>query len=93
MSKKYDHGVRVLEEGTDIVPPIRGTSGLQVVVGTAPVNLAENPEAAVNVPVLCSNMDEAKSRLGYSGDFEKFTLCQSMYASYIAYGVAPVVFI
>ena len=48
MNKKYYHGVRVLEEGTDIAPPISGTSGLQVVVGTAPVNLAEDPGAVVN---------------------------------------------
>jgi len=93
MNGKYYHGVRVLEEGTDIAPPINGTSGLQVVIGTAPVNLAESPQTAVNVPVICWNMAEAKNRLGYSEDFEKYTLCQSMYASFIAYGVAPVVFI
>lgn len=91
--KDYPHGVRVLEEGTDIAPPVNGTAGLQVVVGTAPVNLAEGPEAAVNVPVLCYSMQEAKKKLGYSEDFERYTLCQSMYASFIAYGVAPVVFI
>ena len=83
MNKKYYHGVRVLEEGTDIAPPISGTSGLQVVVGTAPVNLAEDPGTAVNVPVLCSSMAEARSRLGYSEDFGKYTLCQSMYASFL----------
>ncbi len=93
MNKKYYHGVRVLEEGTDIAPPISGTSGLQVVVGTAPVNLAEDPGTAVNVPVLCSSMAEARSRLGYSEDFGKYTLCQSMYASFLVYGVYPVVFI
>lgn len=93
MSEKYYHGVRVLEEGTDIAPPISGTSGLQVVVGTAPVNLADNPGVVVNVPVLCNNMAEAKSRLGYSEDFEKYTLCPSMYASFLVYGVGPVVFI
>lgn len=93
MSGKYYHGVRVLEEGTDIAPPISGTSGLQVVVGTAPINLTDNPGAAVNVPVLCSNIGDAKSMLGYSEDFEKYTLCQSMYASFLSYGVAPVVFI
>ncbi len=93
MSDKYYHGVRVLEEGTDLAPPINGTAGMQVVVGTAPVNLSDNPGAVVNVPVLCNSMSEAKRKLGYSDDFENYTLCQSMYASFIAYGVAPVVFI
>lgn len=93
MSEKYYHGVRVVEEGTDLAAPINGSVGLQVVFGTAPINLADNPNAAVNVPVLCYNFQEAKSRLGYSEDFEHYTLCQSMYASFLAYGVAPVVFI
>lgn len=92
MSEKYHHGVRVAEEATTD-PPVIGTVGLQVVVGTAPVNLADDPAAAVNVPVLCNNMQEARKKLGYSMDFESYTLCQSMYASFLAYGVAPVVFI
>lgn len=93
MSEKYYHGVRVLEEGTDITPPINGTAGMQVVIGTAPVNLTDNPEAAVNTPIICYSFQEAKSKLGYSEDFEKYTLCQSIYASFLAYAVAPVVFI
>lgn len=93
MNDKYNHGVRVVEEGTDLAQPIVGTVGMQVVFGTAPVNLTENPAAAVNVPVLCTSMQEAKEKLGYSEDFESYTLCQAMYASFIAYAVAPVVFI
>lgn len=93
MSEKYYHGVRVLEEGTDITPPINGTAGMQVVIGTAPVNLTDNPEVAVNTPIICYSFQEAKSKLGYSENFEKYTLCQSIYASFLAYAVAPVVFI
>lgn len=93
MSEKYNHGVRVAEEGTEITPPINGTAGLQVVFGTAPINLADNPAAAVNVPVACYSFQDAKSKLGYSEDFESYTLCQSMYASFLAYAVAPIVFI
>ncbi len=89
----YNHGVRVLEEGTELTAPINGSAGLQVVFGTAPVNLADNPGAAVNVPVVCNSFQEAKNRLGYSEDFNSYTLCQSMYASFLAYAVAPVVFI
>ena len=39
----YQHGVRVIEEPTGVAAPISGTAGLQVVFGTAPVNLAKNP--------------------------------------------------
>lgn len=92
MSGKYNHGVRVVEKGTDTVVPVN-SSGLQVVVGTAPVNLAENPAAVVNVPVVCMDLADAKKKLGFCDDFENFTLCQSMYANFVAYAVNPVVFI
>ena len=55
---KYYRGVRVIEEGTDLPAPAEGTAGMQVVFGTAPVNLAEDPAAAVNVPVICRSMEE-----------------------------------
>ena len=90
---KYYRGVRVIEEGTDLPAPAEGTAGMQVVFGTAPVNLAEDPAAAVNVPVICRSMEEAQEKLGYSEDFEHYTLCQSMYASFSAFPVSPVVFI
>lgn len=92
MSGKYNHGVRVLEEGTDTAVPVN-SSGLQVVVGTAPVNLAENPAEVVNVPVVCTSLADAEKKLGFCDDFESFTLCQSMYANFVAYAVKPVVFI
>lgn len=92
MNEKYYHGVRVQEENTEVSSAVTGTAGLQVVIGTAPVNLAENP-AEANTPVLCRSMAEAKEKLGYSEDWESYTLCQAMYASFQMYGVAPVVFI
>ena len=71
---KYYHGVRVIEEGEAAARTITGTAGMQVIVGTAPVNLTDNPEAAVNVPILCNSMEEAVKKLGYSTDFESYTL-------------------
>jgi len=89
----YQHGVRVLEQPTGVVAPITGTAGLQVVFGTAPINLAENPTAVTNVPIIAHSWEEAVKQLGYSDDWESYTLCQSMYASFKLFGVAPVVFI
>ena len=89
----YNHGVRVQEQGTSIIAPITGTAGLQVVIGTAPVNLAAEPYKAVNVPILASSFAEAVEQLGYSDDFANYTLCQSMDASFRVFGVAPVIFI
>ena len=42
----YNHGVRVKEQATSLVTPVTGTAGLQVIIGTAPVNLAADPYKA-----------------------------------------------
>lgn len=94
----FNHGVRVLEEATDIVAPITGTSGLQVVFGTAPVNMAADPYSVTNTPVLANSYAEAVSKLGYSEEKDAkghflYTLCESMYASFKLFNVAPVVFV
>ena len=39
----YKHGVYVAEQGTSIVAPVTATAGLQVVIGTAPINRASDP--------------------------------------------------
>ena len=64
----YNHRIDTEELDTQLVVPVQGTSGLQVVIGTAPVNLAEEPEAVVNTPVIVNNMPEAQKILGYSDD-------------------------
>ena len=67
--------------------------GIQVVVGTAPINLLDDPSSAVNVPILVRSRAEAKAKLGESDDFASYTLMQSVYASFRKFAVAPVVFI
>ena len=62
----YQHGVRVQERATSIVAPITGTAGLQVVFGTAPINMADDPYKVTNTPVIAYNWAEAVSKLGYS---------------------------
>lgn len=89
----YNHGVRVQEQATSIVAPITGTAGLQVVIGTAPVNLAAEPYKATNVPMIAYSFKEASEQLGYSDDFKNYTLCQSMDASFRVFNVAPIIFI
>lgn len=89
----YQHGVRVLEQETSVNTPIEGNAGLQVVFGTAPVNLAADPYGVTNKPVIAYNYAEAVAQLGYSDDFENYTLCQSIYASFKLFGVAPVIFV
>lgn len=87
------HGVYVTEKATPLATPVTGTAGLQVVIGTAPVHLLDNPEAAVNVPLLAYSFAQAAQAVGYSDDFAAYSLCQSMSAAFQVVGTAPLVLI
>lgn len=89
----YNHGVRVQEQATSLIAPITGTAGLQVIIGTAPVNLAAEPYKATNVPIIAYSFKEASEQLGYSDDFKNFTLCQSMDACFRVFNIAPIILI
>ena len=64
-----------------------------MIFGTAPINQAADPKKAVNRPVKATTFEEAKKALGYSDDWEKYTLCQSMYASFQLFQTSPVIFV
>lgn len=89
----YTHGIYVQENPTSVIPPLTADSAVQFVVGTAPINLLADPTKAVNKPVLVYNFKEAQEKIGYSDDFEKFSLCQSIDASFRVFNVAPLVLI
>lgn len=87
----YNHGIRIQENPTSVAAPITNESGVPVVFGTAPVNMAATP--AVNKPILCNTFAEAQAAFGYSDDYANYTLCQAMDAFFKVFGVAPVVFV
>lgn len=89
----YTHGVYIYENPTSVVAPLTADSGVQFIVGTAPVNLLPDPTAAVNVPILVNSFAEAVQKVGYSDNFEKFTVCQSIDASFRVFNVAPLVIV
>ena len=89
----YRHGIYVSEQETSLVAPLNGTAGLQVVVGTAPVHMLANPEGAINTPILVYSKAEAVAALGYSDEFESYTLCEAVAASFSVVNPAPMVLI
>ena len=89
----YKHGVYTSEVATSLSAPVLGTAGLQVVVGTAPVNMLADPSKAVNVPILANNFKEAVEALGYLPDFADYTLCEAMSAAFSVVGTGPLVLI
>lgn len=84
-------GVHVEEKATAVSTPAVATSGIPYVVGLAPAHTAESP-AKANTPVLCTSWDEAEKQLGYSEDWETYTLCEFMFAHFKLYGCQPVIF-
>lgn len=93
MASIYDHGISVKEESTKMTAPTVSTAGLQVVVGTAPVHMLKNPASAVNKPILVSSKKEAAAAFGFSTDFAKYTLCESVSINSDVVNVAPLVMI
>lgn len=91
MREGYRHGAYVREAGTGLAAPAENGTGLHVIFGTAPVNMAADPGKAVNRLIMAETFDEAAEQLGYSEDFEKYTLCQAMDAYFRLFAVGPVV--
>lgn len=89
----YKHGVYTSEQETSMTAPVTGTAGLQVVVGTAPVNMLDDPAGAVNTPLLAYSYKEAVAAVGYNSDFASYTLCESISAAFSVVGTGPLVLI
>ena len=89
----YQHGVYNQEQATSLTTPIRSSAALQVIFGTAPVHLADDPTKAANTPKLCYSFAECQAAVGYSDDFKNFTLCQSIDANFRVFNNAPIILV
>ncbi len=85
---EFYHGVRARQQETSVSTPVTAGSGIPFVVGTAPVHTVGGE---VNKPILCNTYSEAVAALGYSDDWEKYTLCEMIYSHFKLYGMSPVV--
>lgn len=86
-----NHGVNASEQATSVNTPVVAESGIPFVVGIAPVQSATKP-AKSGVPVLCTSWDEAVAALGYSDNWETYSLCEFMYSHFKLFGCQPVIF-
>lgn len=89
----YKHGVYTYEVPTRLVAPVNGTAGLQVIFGTAPVNMASNPYDCTNKPMICYDYAECVKNIGFSYDWKNYTLCQSVYACFKVKNIAPIILV
>lgn len=87
------HGVKVSETFAQRNTNVVQTNTLPVYFGAAPINLAADPVGAVNKVILASNFEQFKQKLGYSDDWESFSLCEAAYAHFVVNDQAPVAFV
>ena len=96
----YNHGVKISEVPTSILPPVQVSAGIPFIVGTAPVNMTD--PANVNKPVLCYSYDEAVAAFGYvppkldaASGLKKYeySISEFIYSQFALFGVAPVMIV
>ncbi|WP_314905006.1 phage tail sheath family protein [Selenomonas artemidis] len=87
----YKHGIYGEERVTSLVPMTETDSGLVVAFGTAPVHMTD--ARAVNQPVLVHTYKDAVAAMGYSDDFEQYTLCEVIKSHFVLFNMAPLVLV
>lgn len=87
----YMHGIYGYESPTETPVTNVASAGIQAIIGTAPVNLLDNPEAAVGKPILLSSLNNVKSDIGYSSYLDKFSIMQAVHATFEIFNTAPIV--
>lgn len=85
MASKF-YGVRAEEQVTSINDPIKASSGITIAFGTAPVYQVGGEANQIE---LVNSYDEAVAAMGYSDNWDKYTLCEVMYSHFKLYGVTP----
>lgn len=86
----FYHGIKTNEQATALSTPAYVSTGITFAIGTAPVHQADG---AANQLVFANNYSEAVAALGYSDDWDSFTLCEVMQTHFRLYGVSPVIFV
>lgn len=83
MANTYLHGA-FADLGDSVTKSAIQSGTVAVYVGVAPVNLVPDYAEAecVNLPVKVSNFTDAQKKLGYSDDWDNFTLCEAFAAHF-----------
>lgn len=89
----YKHGISTTRKATAMASPVTSDANVTVVIGTAPVNMCQDPYGAANKPMVAYTKADAIKKMGWSENFKGYTICQSMYAMFDVFAVAPLVMI
>lgn len=66
----YKHGISTSRKATAMTSPVTSAANVTVVIGTAPVNMCENPYKAANVPMVAYTKADAIKKMGWSENFK-----------------------
>lgn len=86
----FYHGINVKQEMTSISTPNVADTAIPFIVGTAPVHTVKGK---VNEIILANSYAEAVAALGYSDDWDKYSLCEAIYSQFKLYGRAPIILV
>ncbi len=79
---KYIHGAFAeLEASQDYVSPA-GVGTIPVYFGCAPLGQLADTQGKVNTPLLLHSWADAQRQIGYSDDWERYGLCEAVYAHF-----------
>lgn len=92
MASGYQHGVYSGEVPTALLPARYVDTNAVFAVGTAPVHtLGEGKTPYVNTPRLYNSYDAFVGEMGWSEDWQSFTLCEVAESHFAKYGASPLV--
>ena len=86
------HGVKT----TEVFQPkaaVVQTNTLPIYFGTAPINQVADPAGAVNKVIIAKNLEDFRTKLGFSYDWKSFTLCEAAHAHFVDSEQSPIAFI
>ena len=94
----YNHGVKISEVPTSLMPPVSVSAGIPFIVGTAPINMTDTTN--VNRPMLFYSYDEAVAACGFVPakldsvrGLKKFeySISEFFQSQFALFGVSPVI--
>lgn len=85
------HGVRVTEQATAIISPVKTEASIPIFFGIAPVH--KIAEGSVNRVELCYSYDEAVGLFGFSEDFSIFGISEAIHTAFRLFKTAPIMLV
>lgn len=78
----YKHGSFAELQPTQDFIPLAGVATIPVYIGVLPIHQLMDYSGKVNQPILIQSFSDAQQKVGYSGDWDKFSLCEAVYAHF-----------